>query len=454
MSGLTNATVIAAGDYHTCARVSNGSVQCWGNNSNRQLGIGSTNLHSTTPAPVAGLSTATDIAAGYFHTCATLSNGIVQCWGLNSAGQLGDGTTTNSPAPITVNGITASTAIDTGRYHTCALHSNGSVQCWGLNSEGQLGDGSSILQSTTPVTVSGITTATAIAAGDYHTCALLSGGSVQCWGGNFNGQIGNGTFTRSSTPVAISGLTTAIAIATGGNHTCALLFGGSVQCWGENVKGQLGNGTFTSSSTPVPVSGLTTAIAIATGGNHTCALLSGGSAQCWGDNFDGQLGNGTIVDALVPVPVVTEINTALSLIWTSSIPAVATINASGRATALVQGTTIITAYYGNLSSSTLLTVQPVADTDNDGVPDGNDNCINHANANQYDSDSDKYGNRCDADLNQSNLVNAADLALFKSRFGTSSADADLDGSGLVNAADLAIFKALFGKAPGPSGLAP
>jgi hypothetical protein len=145
-------------------------------------------------------------------------------------------------------------------------------------------------------------------------------------------------------------------------------------------------------------------------------------------------------------------NPVAVLSWESSTPLVATIDFLGHVHPVDFGSTTISARYGGVSASTLLTVAP--DTDGDGKSDPLDNCSNQENADQRDTDGDGFGNRCDADLNQSNFVNAADLALFKTRFGTNNADADLDGNGFVNAADLAIFKALFGKAPGPSGLVP
>jgi alpha-tubulin suppressor-like RCC1 family protein len=308
VSGITTATAISAGDAHTCALLSGGSVTCWGRNNSGQLG-NATTTDSSTPVAVSGITTATAISAGgYNHTCALLTGGSVRCWGNNDAGQLGNGTTTNSSTPVSVSGTTTATAISAGDDHTCALLAGGSVRCWGLNNYGQLGNGTTTWDSSTPVTASGITTATAISAGGYHTCALLTGGSVRCWGWNGTGQLGNGTTTNSSTPVAVSGITTATAISAGADHTCAPLSGGSVRCWGYNDYGQLGNGTTTNSSVPVAVSGITTATAISGGGDgdgaaHACALLTGGSVRCWGDNYSGQLGNGTTMNSTVPVRV-------------------------------------------------------------------------------------------------------------------------------------------------------
>jgi alpha-tubulin suppressor-like RCC1 family protein len=208
---------------------------------------------------------------------------------------------------VSVSDISTATAIAVGDEHSCALLSDGTVKCWGLNFAGELGDGTNNYNSNNPVSVSGISNAKAIAAGGSHSCALLSNGTVKCWGRNEHGELGNGTTgdsTNSNTPVSVSGISNATAIAAGPADTCAVLSDGTAECWGFNASGQLGNGTTTDSATPVSVSGITNAAAISAGAYHSCALLSDGTVKCWGFNGAGELGNGTFTDSLSPVSVI------------------------------------------------------------------------------------------------------------------------------------------------------
>ncbi|HEY1874157.1 MAG TPA: hypothetical protein VGG67_07135, partial [Steroidobacteraceae bacterium] len=186
------------------------------------------------------------IAGGAHHTCALSSAGAVQCWGENAHGELGNGTGLNSSTPVAVSGLSSGfVAIAAGNGYACALSSAGAVQCWGDNQFGQLGNGKSHMIERTPVAVSRLSgKVVAIAAGDFITCALSSAGAVQCWGENSHGQLGDGMHNNSSTPVAVSGLSSGfVAIAAGTGHACALGSTGSMQCWGDNEFGQLGNGT-------------------------------------------------------------------------------------------------------------------------------------------------------------------------------------------------------------------
>jgi alpha-tubulin suppressor-like RCC1 family protein/pimeloyl-ACP methyl ester carboxylesterase len=291
IGNLSNVTAIAAGATHTCARISNSTVKCWGANANGQVG-NNTTTQRLQPAVVSGLSTATGITLGASHSCAKLSDNTVKCWGLNTSGQIGDGTTTQRNTPVAVTGVTGVSQVTTGNAFTCALLSTSDVKCWGSNDGGQLAQGTASLRGRpTLIQATTLNRVMDVVTGDKHTCVLWDTGAVKCWGANDSGQLGNGTTNPSSSPVDVTGITTAIAISAGFNHTCALMSSGSIKCWGENANGQLGNGgIFSYSTTPVSVSDITNATSITMGPRHSCAIISGGTAQCWGRNGDGELG--------------------------------------------------------------------------------------------------------------------------------------------------------------------
>ena len=184
------------------------------------------------------------------------------------------------------------TAIAAGGSHTCAIVTGGTVKCWGANNDAPGVDGEPTSRLT-PATVPGVTEAIALVAGNYHTCALVSGGTVKCWGWNSFGQLGDGTNTLRTTPMAVPGLTGVTALAAGSDHTCAVVSDGTVRCWGINEDAQLGDGTTVDRNSPAAVVGVTNAMAVAAGDKHTCALLSGATVKCWGWNGSGQIGDGT-----------------------------------------------------------------------------------------------------------------------------------------------------------------
>jgi len=294
---------IDAGNNHACALRSNGTVACWGSNANGQLGDG-TYTSSNVPVVVTGLSGATAIAAGDNHSCATRSDGTARCWGSNANGQLGNGTYTDSNVPVVVTGLTAAATIAAGRAHSCATRSDGTARCWGSNLNGQLGNDGIYSNFNVPVTVAGLSSATAIAAGGAHSCATRTDGTAHCWGFNYFGQLGDGTNKfDSKVPVTVAGLSGATAIDAGRSHSCATRSDGTARCWGYNANGQLGDGTYTDSNVPVVVTGLTAATAIAAGFYHSCATRSDGTARCWGSSNYGQLGDGTYTSSNVPVTV-------------------------------------------------------------------------------------------------------------------------------------------------------
>jgi len=312
-SSIFTDTTLSSGSTHTCAILDNGSVSCWGGNAWGKLGNGTT-IGRSTPTQTSSLGagrTAVAISSGYGRTCAILDDGTVGCWGWNIYGQLGDGTTTDRATPTQTSSLgtgRTAVAISSGHLHTCAILDDGSVSCWGLNSHGQLGDGTTTNRGTPTQTSSLETgrTAVAISSGKYHTCAILDDGSVSCWGYNSDGQLGNGTTAERNTPTQTSSLgtgRTAVAISSGEFHTCAILDDATVSCWGYNGAGGLGDGTNSNRNTPTQTLSLGTnrgAVAISSGNSHTCAILDDGSVSCWGNNYFGGLGDGTNTDQNIP----------------------------------------------------------------------------------------------------------------------------------------------------------
>ncbi|MBU6335456.1 MAG: RCC1 repeat-containing protein, partial [Chloroflexi bacterium] len=237
------------------------------------------------------------------HTCALTTAGTVLCWGYNDQGQLGTGDRVARLAPTSVPGIGGSVqSIDAGFRHTCVLLSGGAIRCWGWNDVGQLGDGTTTTRMT-PTDVIGLPRAArAVAAGPWTTCALLDDGSVYCWGRNDDGQLGDGTTTQRTRPVRVALPGSATAIAAGHSHICALDQDGAVSCWGSNTYGQVGDGTTTRRLTPVPVAGVFSGVhAIHAGIHHTCAVTMAGRVLCWGYNEYGQLGDGATAHRSAPV---------------------------------------------------------------------------------------------------------------------------------------------------------
>jgi alpha-tubulin suppressor-like RCC1 family protein len=304
---LLNIETVDLGSFHTCALTTSGGVMCWGHNNAGQLGDGTTHSRPIAKFVKNTTSGISAIAVGSSHACALTTGGGVKCWGSNTFGQLGDGTTTDRSIPVNVSGLSSGViAISAAVAHTCALTSGGGVKCWGSNEFGQLGDGTNNYQSNIPVNVFGLASGVNfISAGGSHTCAVTTDGGLKCWGANYGGQLGNGITGESNVPVDVSGLTSGInSVSAEGAHTCALTTSGDVKCWGSNSHGELGDGTTTNRLIPTDVVGLPEIIQMVSAGlQHTCALMTAGKAKCWGDNFFGQLGNGTTTNSLVPVDV-------------------------------------------------------------------------------------------------------------------------------------------------------
>jgi len=317
----STAVSVSVGGSHTCALMLIGAVKCWGMNGYYQMGDG-TYFNRYEPIVVTGIdglsraNTAVTLSGRSNHSCAVMVDGTVKCWGYNNSGQLGDGSSADRTTPVLVQGIdgvspsSTAVSVSAGGKQSCAVVGDGTVKCWGSNSGGQLGDGTSADRSA-PVAVEGIdgqtpsTTATSVSTQSYRTCALMANGSVKCWGSFVN-----------APPAVVSGMdastdsSTVVVVSVGGKQICALMVDGRIRCFGQNDYGNLGDGTTTDSSeTPVTVSGITgssastTAVNVSSGGDFSCAVLADGSARCWGDGEYGNFGNNETLDVnVLPVP--------------------------------------------------------------------------------------------------------------------------------------------------------
>ncbi len=311
---------VAAGGAHSCAVLAGGAVRCWGLGRTGRLGTGDIHdvgddEHPAAVAPVDVGGPAKQVVAGLSHTCVLLEAGTVRCFGRAADGRLGYGNTEDvgldyGPSvagDVDVGGVVVQ--LTAGQVHTCALLANGRVRCWGRGTFGRLGyaSESSIGDDEVPSSVPPVplgAPAVAIAAGGAHTCALLSGGGVRCWGEGELGQLGSGGTDRigdDETPesVALVDLgSSAIAIAAGSEHSCAVLQTGDIRCWGAGAGGRLGYGDTENvgdNEVPVarvPLSFARPAVAVTAGELHTCARLDDGSVRCWGRGISGQLGDG------------------------------------------------------------------------------------------------------------------------------------------------------------------
>jgi len=288
------------GTSQACAVTQAGSLKCWGFNGFGQLGDG-TNTDRPTPVDVVGLgSNVIDVVAGDFHTCALTGGGAVRCWGWNVNGELGMGAIGGlSTVPVEVVGLSNGVGdLVAGRRFTCAMMNAGGIKCWGENNFGQLGDGTTA-SSAVPLDVVVLSEPpVSLGVGRFHTCVLTTGGGIRCWGGNGSGELGDGTTTNRLTPVDVIGLGGPVAqLAVARYHTCALLTSGTVKCWGRNSFGALGIGSIIATSVPTSVLGLGTDVAsVMPGDFHMCVRTASLATKCWGWNEGGQLGNGSFVN--------------------------------------------------------------------------------------------------------------------------------------------------------------
>ena len=278
---------------HVCALIADGSVQCWGNNADGQA-TGTQSGGDTSPAAVAGITSAIAVSAGGQHTCALLKDGTVQCWGANSNGQLGNGTTSAPGPPTAVVGLGGAVQVSAGASHTCARLEDGTVRCWGLAPG----------LNSTPGDI-GVSDVVDVSAGYQHSCVVFQDGSVACWGCLYDSGTGPG-FNCDERPgtAKVPSVSQAVAISTGYEHRCALLVDHSIKCWGNDGNGKLGIGPSdwyaeAGSINSGRVVGVTQGVKVVVGYDRSCAIIADGSLQCWGAGA----ANGGTTSSGVPVPV-------------------------------------------------------------------------------------------------------------------------------------------------------
>lgn len=303
---------VATSGAQSFVLLDDGSVRAFGQNHANALGVPHTETVAHVPTQVALAGAAVQVAAGDGFACARLQDGRVQCWGASDEGQLGRGGPTSSRLPGDVVLGRSAAEIAVGAAHACARSPEGAVRCWGRGDAGQLGYGHAlpIGDHETPAAAGDVAlggVAVELAAGGAHTCARLAHGAVRCWGDNAEGQLGYGhtqPIGDDETPadagdVALGGA--AIQVVAGLRHTCALLEGGKLRCWGDGSSAQLGLALALrvgDDEHPFEVAAVDTgepevkAIFAGALAEHTCALWSGGQLRCWGRNDHGQLGLG------------------------------------------------------------------------------------------------------------------------------------------------------------------
>ncbi len=293
---------ITAGVLGACAIDLAGAAGCWGDNTNGQLGDGTT-TNAASPVAVRGGLRFRSIEVGSGHTCGVTTTGVGYCWGGNGAGQIGDSSTVVAALPSAVAGGHQWSSIAVGDFHSCGLDQAGVAWCWGLNANGRLGDSSAIAKIL-PVAVAGGHRFTALTAGASHTCGLRSDHQVLCWGAGANGRLGVGGTTEQRVPTVVAAVGGSFtAVSAGGSHTCAVTSSGAAMCWGNNTTGALGDGATAPQLVPVLVGGSMVVRTIAAGFAHTCAVTQSDRLFCWGSNGSGRLGDGTGVNRLLPTEI-------------------------------------------------------------------------------------------------------------------------------------------------------
>ncbi len=309
---------VATGEAEACAVLANGKVYCWGEDDLGQLGNGKTETEVLTPTEVKGIDNAKQVSIGKKDTCALLSTGHVDCWGENGRGQVGNEKDEEASVstPVEVNHLEHVTEIQVGWDFACALIEGGTVKCWGENGLGNIGSGRKAKEGESVLVPeeAKVKEVSKLDAYFKHACGLLTNGTLKCWGYDFFDELGNndeGEFAEAiETPVAAFYPKAATDVSLGHYHTC-IVESGTVECWGETYEGQLGDGSegvYHTIDYEPQATGLSEAVEVASGYDDTCARIKSGHVYCWGVNYFGEVGDGVAsFNKEVPVDTPTEV---------------------------------------------------------------------------------------------------------------------------------------------------
>lgn len=306
-------SVVTSGAAHSCGLAESGEAYCWGDGSSGQLGTGATDSKRYA-VPVATDGRFTALTAGGDHTCALDADAIAWCWGANDSGQLGVSGTDMVTSPREVEAELRFLELSAGLTHTCGITVGGRAYCWGDGTDGKLGTGSPIANTSSPQAVAGELVFTRISAGARHTCGVVEGGEMYCWGANDLAQLGTGAAGPGQwTPARVDSNVMFADVSAGYNHSCATSVSGTAYCWGENGYGEMGAGwqhvpgvPAELQPRPVTIWGSLLWTQVTAGRFYSCGLLDNAELMCWGRGANGQLGNSELKDHILPQLVEVE----------------------------------------------------------------------------------------------------------------------------------------------------
>lgn len=259
----------------------NGDLYCWGSNSDGQIGNGSTENQYV---PVKVLGDVASVSLGESHSAAITADGDLYCWGDNFGGQIGNDTTENQTTPVKIMEKVVSVSL--GYHHSAAITTNGDLYCWGYNAHGEVGNKSTTNRKT-PIKV--LENVTSVSLGYTHSAAVTTNGDLYCWGYNFCGEVGDGSMSKRTTPVKV--LQNVKSVSLEYQQSAAITENGDLYCWGRNYYGRIGNGTTENQITPVKVLSDVTEVFLEY--NHNAAITRNGDLYCWGSNVNGAAGLGS-----------------------------------------------------------------------------------------------------------------------------------------------------------------